>query len=172
MIKVISAEDKSLPLQRYASEFYIDITKCVFCGYCVEACPVNALAMTKLYEYSTHDKRTLLFDKARLYDIGSRYIEDAKVGRAKNDMRAIEQAYKAFHSQNYHWPDNIGEIAHLLDQDQAGLYDPWGEVYIVQIEDFQQSDGTLIQRPVVYCQPPGNRPALRFPDPSRDITQW
>jgi NADH-quinone oxidoreductase subunit I len=77
-IKVISAEDKSLPLQRYASEFYIDITKCVFCGYCVEACPVNALAMTKLYEYSTHDKRTLLFDKERLYDIGTRYLEDAK----------------------------------------------------------------------------------------------
>lgn len=77
-IKVISEEDKSMPLQRYATEFYIDITKCVFCGYCVEACPVNALAMTKLYEYSTHDKRTLLFDKKRLYEIGDRYIDDAK----------------------------------------------------------------------------------------------
>jgi len=77
-VKVISEEDKSLPLQRYATEFYIDITKCVFCGYCVEACPVNALAMTKLYEFSTHDKRTLLFDKQRLYDIGERYLEDAK----------------------------------------------------------------------------------------------
>lgn len=77
-IKVISTENKNLPLQRYASEFYIDITKCVFCGYCVEACPVNALAMTKMYEYSTHDKRTLLFDKARLYDIGEKHLNDAK----------------------------------------------------------------------------------------------
>ena len=65
-------------MQRVATEFYIDITKCVFCGYCVEACPVNALAMTKLYEYSTHDKRTLLFDKKRLYDIGEQYMDDAK----------------------------------------------------------------------------------------------
>ena len=77
-IKVVSEEDTSLPLQRYAKEFYIDITKCVFCGYCVEACPVNALAMTKFYEYSTHDKRALLFDKTRLYEIGDRYIDDAK----------------------------------------------------------------------------------------------
>ena len=34
-IKVISSEDAERPLQRFASEFYIDITKCVFCGYCV-----------------------------------------------------------------------------------------------------------------------------------------
>ena len=34
--------------------------------------------MTKMYEYSTHDKRTLLFDKKRLYEIGERHLEDAK----------------------------------------------------------------------------------------------
>lgn len=97
-IKVISAEDKSLPLQRYASEFYIDITKCVFCGYCVEACPVNALAMTKLYEFSTHDKRTLLFDKKRLYDIGEKFLEDGKKylyahGQEKNSDSSREYRY-------------------------------------------------------------------------------
>lgn len=97
-IKVISSEDKSLPLQRYASEFYIDITKCVFCGYCVEACPVNALAMTKMYEYSTHDKRTLLFDKTRLYDIGERHLDDAKKylyahGQEKEGQESKEYRY-------------------------------------------------------------------------------
>jgi len=97
-IKVVSAEDPSLPLQRYASEFYIDITKCVFCGYCVEACPVNALAMTKLYEFSTHDKRTLLFDKQRLYQIGERYIEDGKKyliahHQEKDDQMSREYRY-------------------------------------------------------------------------------
>lgn len=103
-IKVISAEDKSLPLQRYASEFYIDITKCVFCGYCVEACPVNALAMTKMYEFSTHDKRTLLFDKKRLYQIGEQHLADAKKylyahNQEKND--------EMFHDYRYFFPQSV-----------------------------------------------------------------
>jgi NADH-quinone oxidoreductase subunit I len=76
--KSSARKTQNVPCSAFASEFYIDITKCVFCGYCVEACPVNALAMTKMYEYSTHDKRTLLFDKKRLYEVGERHLEDAK----------------------------------------------------------------------------------------------
>jgi len=103
-IKVVSAEDESLPLRRYASEFYIDITKCVFCGYCVEACPVNALAMTKMYEYSTHDKRTLLFDKKRLYEIGDRYIEDAKKYLYAHNQEKNDQM---FHDYRYFFPQSV-----------------------------------------------------------------
>ena len=103
-IKVISEEDKTLPLQRYATEFYIDITKCVFCGYCVEACPVNALAMTKMYEFSTHDKRTLMFDKERLYQIGERHLEDAKKYLyAHNQEKEGEES----HAYRYHFPVSV-----------------------------------------------------------------
>ena len=103
-IKVISEEDKSLPLQRYATEFYIDITKCVFCGYCVEACPVNALAMTKMYEYSTHDKRTLLFDKERLYEIGEQHLEDAKKYLYAHNQEQDDEESRAY---RYHFPQPI-----------------------------------------------------------------
>jgi NADH-quinone oxidoreductase subunit I len=103
-IKVVSAEDKSLPLQRFASEFYIDITKCVFCGYCVEACPVNALAMTKMYEYSTHDKRTLLFDKDRLYEIGERHLQDAKKYLYAHNQ---EKDDEKFHDYRYFFPQSV-----------------------------------------------------------------
>ena len=103
-IKVISEEDKSMPLQRYATEFYIDITKCVFCGYCVEACPVNALAMTKMYEFSTHDKRTLMFDKKRLYEVGELHIEDAKKYLyAHNQEKDDEES----HAYRYHFPQPV-----------------------------------------------------------------
>ncbi|HQU28157.1 MAG: NADH-quinone oxidoreductase subunit NuoI [Nitrospira sp.] len=106
-IKVISEEDKSLPLERYASEFYIDITKCVFCGYCVEACPVNALAMTKMYEFSTHDKRTLLFDKKRLYDVGERHLSDAKKYLYAHNLEKEGDESRAY---RYHFPESIKTV--------------------------------------------------------------
>ena len=105
-IKVISEEDKSMPLQRYATEFYIDITKCVFCGYCVEACPVNALAMTKLYEFSTHDKRTLMFDKKRLYEVGELHIEDAKKYLYAHNQEKDDEESRAY---RYHFPQPVGK---------------------------------------------------------------
>lgn len=93
-----------------------------------------------------------------------RYLEDAKVGRAKNDMRVIEQAYKKYYGQHGQWPENIQMIAPQLEQDQQGLIDPWGQPYTVQVVDVQQSDGQSIQRPVVYCQPPGNKPQIQWPE--------
>jgi NADH-quinone oxidoreductase subunit I len=103
-IKVISSEDAERPLQRFASEFYIDITKCVFCGYCVEACPVNALAMTKVYEFSTHDKRTLLFDKKRLYEIGERHLEDAKKYLYAHNQEANVEESREY---RYYFPQSV-----------------------------------------------------------------
>jgi NADH-quinone oxidoreductase subunit I len=103
-IKVVSAEDPTLPLQRYASEFYIDMTKCVFCGFCVEACPVNALAMTKVYEYATHDKRALLFDKKKLYELGERHLEDAKKYLRAHGQETDD---KLFHEYRYYFPQSV-----------------------------------------------------------------
>lgn len=94
-----------------------------------------------------------------------RYLEDAKVGRAKNDMRVIEQAYKKYYMEhNLTWPENIQQIAPQLEQDQAGLIDPWGQMYHVDVVDVQQSDGQTVQRPVVKCQPPGNKPMIQWPE--------
>jgi NADH-quinone oxidoreductase subunit I len=50
----------------------MDMTRCLFCGMCVEACPVDALGMTREYEWSVSDKRDLLLNKQQLLAVGDR----------------------------------------------------------------------------------------------------
>jgi len=44
----------------------IDYGNCVFCGFCVDACPFYALYMTDEYELATTDKRTLIYSPEML----------------------------------------------------------------------------------------------------------
>jgi len=69
-ITVVSAGSEADPMKRYAKFYQIDITKCVFCGYCVDACPVEALAMTKRYELSQYEKGAIVMSKEKLLEIG------------------------------------------------------------------------------------------------------
>jgi len=93
-----------------------------------------------------------------------RYLEDAKVSRAKADMQALEKAYKTYYSQKGNWPENPLEVASLLEQGANAFQSPWpGVQYQVTISQYQQPDGQEAQRPVFICNPPG-KPEITFPD--------
>jgi NADH-quinone oxidoreductase subunit I len=53
------------PIRRNASRFDIDMSLCMYCGLCTEACPTNCLIMTKDFEYSTYDRTELLYRFAK-----------------------------------------------------------------------------------------------------------
>ena len=72
VIRVISAEVPNEPSKRYAKEYDMDMTRCLFCGLCVEACPVDALGMTREYEWAVYNKRDLLLNKEQLLAVGDR----------------------------------------------------------------------------------------------------
>jgi NADH-quinone oxidoreductase subunit I len=40
--------------------------RCIFCGYCEEACPVGAIFMGKDYELAVYSKDDFVWDKADL----------------------------------------------------------------------------------------------------------
>ncbi len=52
--------------EKYASSYQIDLSRCIFCGYCVEACPVGALLMTGEYELAEYTREGMLYNKERL----------------------------------------------------------------------------------------------------------
>src|SRR5947209_677933 len=64
----------------------------------------GALAMLKKYAYSSHDKRTLLFDKKRLYEIGERFIEDSKKYLYAHNQEKSDQM---FHDYRYFFPQSV-----------------------------------------------------------------
>jgi len=44
-ITIVAAESQDKTIEKYPARFEIDILRCVFCGYCEEACPVDAIRM-------------------------------------------------------------------------------------------------------------------------------
>ena len=51
---------------RYAKVYQIHKTRCIFCGYCEEACPVGAIFMGKDYELAVYSKDDFVWDKQDL----------------------------------------------------------------------------------------------------------
>jgi NADH-quinone oxidoreductase subunit I len=52
--------------EKFPRIYTIDLLRCIFCGYCVEACPVEALEMTDAYELASYRRADFEFTKERL----------------------------------------------------------------------------------------------------------
>ena len=53
---------------KYAAMYEIDMLRCIFCGYCVEACPVDAMGMTQTFELASYKREDFTFTKERLLE--------------------------------------------------------------------------------------------------------
>src|SRR6201988_2294148 len=54
--------------ERYASIYNIDYSRCIFCGYCVEACPTDAITHGHGFELATYDINSLVYRKEQLLE--------------------------------------------------------------------------------------------------------
>lgn len=58
---------------RRTTRYDIDMTKCIYCGYCQEACPVDAIVLGPNMEFATETHEELLYDKAKLLSNGDKW---------------------------------------------------------------------------------------------------
>jgi len=56
-------EDKG---REVLDEFCLDLSKCIFCGNCVELCKMNAIDMSYKYQLAEFDKNNLKLEKTEL----------------------------------------------------------------------------------------------------------
>jgi len=49
------------------------MTKCIYCGFCQEACPVDAIVEGPNFEFATETRVELMYNKEKLLQNGDRY---------------------------------------------------------------------------------------------------
>jgi NADH-quinone oxidoreductase subunit I len=60
--------------ERYAKVYNIDYNRCIFCGYCVEACPTDAITHGHGFELATFNASSLVYRKEQLLAIAPAHM--------------------------------------------------------------------------------------------------
>jgi NADH-quinone oxidoreductase subunit I len=66
-IHIVAEDSPDVRVEKRAKSFDIDLGLCVFCGYCVEACPVDAIHMdANRVELSAYSRKDMIWNMQEL----------------------------------------------------------------------------------------------------------
>ena len=71
---------------RRTTKYEIDLFKCIYCGFCEEACPVDAIVETSIFEYHFERRKDSVMNKIDLLKIGDMYEKEELKDREKNKL--------------------------------------------------------------------------------------
>jgi NADH-quinone oxidoreductase subunit I len=61
-------EKRFSPGERYASTYEINMLRCIYCGFCEDACPTEAIVLGDNYELSFYSRRDAIYTKEMLLE--------------------------------------------------------------------------------------------------------
>jgi len=65
LIVVKSVRDEKTR-KKVLTTWSVDLSRCMFCGLCEDACPTDSLELTQRFEYATYDRNHFVFDRDKL----------------------------------------------------------------------------------------------------------
>jgi NADH-quinone oxidoreductase subunit I len=100
-ISIVAGEDADDPIEKYPVRFDIDMLRCIYCGFCVEACPKDAIRMdTRIYEINAFSRQDMIHTRD--------YMRDLMAG----DKPEAEQWYR---ENPQHSPEGfLGEVPPVI----------------------------------------------------------
>jgi len=60
--------------KKFSYFYHINETRCLYCGVCVEVCPVEALIMSHHFEMATENRGETIYDKNKILQMGKTYM--------------------------------------------------------------------------------------------------
>ncbi len=64
--------------EKIVERYEIEVLRCVYCAFCVEACPYGAVALTEHYEYSDYSRDVFYMTKEKLLSNWDNYLAGEK----------------------------------------------------------------------------------------------
>jgi NADH-quinone oxidoreductase subunit I len=62
----VQASETEHEKERYPLKFEINMVRCIFCGFCEEVCPEEAIVMSQDYELAFSSQEEAIFGKDKL----------------------------------------------------------------------------------------------------------
>ncbi|MFZ0795521.1 MAG: NADH-quinone oxidoreductase subunit I [Candidatus Korobacteraceae bacterium] len=63
---IVGSQRNEKTRRKELTEFTYDLSRCMFCGLCEDACPVDALELTQDFEMANYSREGLIWDRATL----------------------------------------------------------------------------------------------------------
>jgi len=89
--------------RRYPEFFRINFSRCIYCGYCEEACPTYAIQLIPDFEMAEFDRQNLVYEKTDLlidgpgkypgynyYKVAGMAIAGKDKGEAENENEPVD----------------------------------------------------------------------------------
>jgi NADH-quinone oxidoreductase subunit I len=77
-------------VEKAPKEFEINMLRCIFCGYCQEVCPEEAIFLMKDYSLTGTSRDELIYNKEKLLALGGVHQDKIRKWKTKAD-EAIAQ---------------------------------------------------------------------------------